>query len=344
VVAAVVDRVRDVAAVLERDRDAIDALNVFPVADHDTGTNMATTLREALEVVEAEPPGTLHELLAALPRAALRAARGNSGLLLAAWIAGACESLRRDLPEGVEPDGTDLAAHVAGALTAGAASSRNAVGEPREGTFITVADVAARGAGDAIADVLAAASADDGSDVEPADPRAAVEAVLSAAATRAAEAVSATTAQLDVLEQAGVVDAGGLGLLVALRAASGDDIGVAGLGATTAAVPTDAPSAAGHRDGPPSPGELVEVMLDVEGGAADSLREAWAALGDSIAVAGGPRVWHAHLHTTRPDDAVAAAARIGQVSNVRTSSVFADPGHDDPPSDAAPHGNGARPA
>jgi dihydroxyacetone kinase-like predicted kinase len=335
----VIARCREVAAVLDRDRDAIDALNVFPVADHDTGTNMATTRREALDTIEAEPPSTLHDLLVALPRAALRAARGNSGLLRAAWIAGACESLRRDLPDAGGPSAATLAVQVADALGAGAESSRCAVGEPREGTFSTVAAVAARGARDALADRSAI-----GGDAAPADARATVEALLAAAAGRAAEAVAATTAQLDVLEQAGVVDAGGLGLLVALRAASGDDVGVAGLDAPVGAVPTAAPATNGHRGGPPGPGDLVEVMLDVEGGSSESLREAWAALGDSIAVAGGPEVWHAHLHTTRPDDAVAAAARIGRVGNVRTSSVFAeDPGHAECEGDGEALGDGALP-
>jgi dihydroxyacetone kinase-like predicted kinase len=84
------------------------------------------------------------------------------------------------------------------------------------------------------------------------------------------------------------------------------------------------------------PGELVEVMLDVDGGGSDSLMEAWSSLGDSIAIAGGPRVWHGHVHTTRPDDAVAAAERIGRVSNVRTSRVFVE----DAPAEGG-QGNGA---
>jgi dihydroxyacetone kinase-like predicted kinase len=121
---------------LERNAEAVNAINVFPVPDGDTGTNMALTIRAAVDA--AEGAGTIPEVTHAMARGALMGARGNSGVILSQLIRGFAGTL--DLCDAV--GGRELA----GALAAGAASARAAVSNPVEGTILTVADAAAAGA------------------------------------------------------------------------------------------------------------------------------------------------------------------------------------------------------
>ncbi len=194
---------------LETNVPAVNALNVFPVPDGDTGTNMLLTLRsghrhanEALDESSAFGSG---RFAAELARGALMGARGNSGVILSQYLNGFARAL-----EGVsDASPTDLAR----ALTGAADAAYGAMSSPVEGTILTVARAAADGA----------SSATGGSD--PADPAA----TLLAAAEAAEAAVEQTPQLLPVLADAGVVDSGGQGLALLLRAMtatlSGDDLG-----------------------------------------------------------------------------------------------------------------------
>ena len=267
----------------------LDQLNVFPIADADSGRNMAATLAAvsgaATAVTEAHPTRIpdLPDVVGAAEPAAIRAARGNSGVILAEWLRGFLSTLPGPL---------------ATAFAAAADAARASVDQPVEGTMITVA-----------ADVAAAAAATDGLGVLD----------VMTVAQRAAEAsLARTPSLLAVLARHGVVDAGGAGLLCVL------DGFVLALGGEApeargafSALPVESAGAAGDR---------VEVMLTVEGPAPeiDRIERAWRELGDSIAVAGYEDLWRLHVHTDRPEQAIAIAERFVSVVDRVTEPLVED--------------------
>ena len=180
------------AAVVEKHKQQINELNVFPVPDGDTGTNMSMTLNTAAAELQKLNGVTLTKVADTAASAMLRGARGNSGVILSLLLRGISKSLK-----GLEEcDGAQLAA----ALQGGVDAAYKAVMKPTEGTILTVARVSAE-------DALAAAGKDSG-----------FEAVLAAAYGSAADALAQTIHQNPVLEKAGVVDAGGKGWLYVLEA------------------------------------------------------------------------------------------------------------------------------
>jgi DAK2 domain fusion protein YloV len=268
-------------AALERRARAIDDLNVFPVADGDTGANMLITAR-AVERAAREGAGAPRsERCDALARAALLAAQGNSGMILSQLVRGAAEALTGPGPI----DGPRAAA----ALRAASDAADRAVRRPVEGTMLTVARRMADGA--------AAAGAGAG----------AIE-TLDAAIAAGRVAVAETTDQLPALRAAGVVDAGALGVLVLVQ----------GLAAALAG--REPPDAGPEADRPPPPADhapsrhryctsfLVEGPLDPV-----ALEAAMAPLGDSLLVMGDARRAKVHVHTDAPERAMAAAAAHGAV-------------------------------
>ncbi|WP_106848104.1 DAK2 domain-containing protein [Blastococcus sp. Marseille-P5729] len=188
-------------------RDEIDDLNVYPVPDGDTGTNMLLTLRAMTDALRRERPAALAAAAAVIARGALLGARGNSGVILSQFIRGMAEVL------GALVDGqavTDAPGLLAKSIRRGAERARAGVADPAEGTILTVAD---RAADAALATAQQVAQTMEG-----------VAAVSTAAAQAAAEAVRRTPEQLKALRVAGVVDAGGRGLSIifdALAAATG---------------------------------------------------------------------------------------------------------------------------
>jgi len=184
--------VEEGARYLERHADSINALNVFPVPDGDTGTNMLLTMRSMLESNELPPrdTGTVAQFSAALSRGALLGARGNSGVIFSQFMKG----LSLGLVNTVACDGADLAR----AFAEASAASYQAVGNPVEGTMLTVMRAAAEGT-----------RAMTGSSVD----------VLSQALSSATIALALTPEQLPVLKEAGVVDSGGQGFVAFLAGA-----------------------------------------------------------------------------------------------------------------------------
>jgi hypothetical protein len=176
-------------------REEIDALNVFPVPDGDTGTNMFLTVSAARDAMR-EAGDDLRTALAAMARGALLGARGNSGVILSQMLGALAGRIDRATP------GERTATVVAEALREATDASYAAVGDPVEGTILTVARAAADAA------------------LEAAEPeRARARDVFAAAAAAAREALAHTPEQLPALRDAGVVDAGGRGLCVVLDAA-----------------------------------------------------------------------------------------------------------------------------
>src|SRR5262249_2648093 len=176
---------------LERDRRRIDDLNVYPVPDGDTGTNMLMTVRGVADALSSSGAAGRGELASEVTRAALKSAGGNRGVILAKIARGAAEALTT----AVEID----AGAIARACRKASDDAYAAVREPVEGTMLTV-----------MRELAEEAEARTNPDVEPAE-------LLDALVARGEEAVARTTEQLDVLRQAGVVDAGGAGLLELVR-------------------------------------------------------------------------------------------------------------------------------
>lgn len=286
------------AAALDAARDEVDALNVYPVPDGDTGTNLLLTVRSAREEMRrliADGDSSPAAALGALARGTLLGACGNSGVI-AAQLVGA---LARQLA-----DAEDLARGVADGLALAAREAYTAVGEPVEGTILTVARAAAEAAGRAAA-----------------RPEADLRAVVVAAADAAAEALEHTPEQLPVLHDAGVVDAGGRGLCVVLDAAR----------ALVTGEPAPARPPAGQLRRPvthaaPRPaheGLLYEVMylLRAEDRQLPALRRQLAPLGDSMVVVGGDGLWNVHVHVADPGAAVEAGIEAGRPYRIRVTAL-----------------------
>jgi uncharacterized protein len=293
-------------AALGAAREEIDALNVYPVPDGDTGTNLFLTFESARNAMlsalgrqpgeedgpeladpweEPDAAGHLVVAMAAFARGALLGARGNSGVIFSELVGALCRHVATAEP------GERASVVLAEGLVKATEASYAAVGEPVEGTILSVA----RAASDA------------------ASRAAAVEAfklghVIRAAAGAAREALARTPDQLPLLRQAGVVDAGGRGLCVVLDAAETAVTGrrpVSGrmpLGVRT--IPMPVPS--GDLT-PGGPSYEVMFLLDADETRIPRLRESLASLGDSLVVVGGDGLWNVHVHV----DDVGAAVEVG---------------------------------
>ncbi|MFJ7324753.1 DAK2 domain-containing protein [Streptomyces cyaneofuscatus] len=317
---------------LGRERSEIDAINVYPIADGDTGTNLYLTVESAAAAVEAvfaahetgaTAPATA-DAVRAMAHGALIGARGNSGTILAQLLRGMA---------GVLADGGD-AAHLRLALTRAAAAARQAVAHPVEGTVLTVA--------------TAAAEAAQGDEPE-------VRAVVSAAYEGARAALAKTPEQLAVLGRAGVVDAGGRGLVAVLgalveavtgqapvrgpRAGSGkvpapvDGGSVVGLPVGGVPVPAGGAAVEGPLDCPEDadgggPAFEVIYLLEARDEQVDRLRTRLDALGDSLVVVGGDGLWHVHVHVDDAGAAVEAGVEAGRPYRIRITHFATESGHD----------------
>ncbi|MEU0621227.1 DAK2 domain-containing protein [Streptomyces rubiginosohelvolus] len=326
---------------LGRERAEIDAINVYPIADGDTGTNLYLTLESASAAVEAvfaahetgaTAPATA-DAVRAMAHGALIGARGNSGTILAQLLRGMA---------GVLADGGD-AAHLRLALTSAADAARQAVAHPVEGTVLTVAAEAAEAA-------------------RGEDPD--LRTVVTAAYDGARAALARTPEQLAVLGRAGVVDAGGRGLVAVLgalvetvtgqapvrgpRTASGnaakapvtvDGGSVVGLpvggtpvegvaeGVLLASAPEEGPSDC-PEDGSAGPAFEVIYLLEARDEQVARLRTRLDALGDSLVVVGGDGLWHVHVHVDDAGAAVEAGVEAGRPYRIRITHFATESGHD----------------
>ncbi|MFD7670192.1 DAK2 domain-containing protein [Streptomyces anulatus] len=323
---------------LGRERAEIDAINVYPIADGDTGTNLYLTVESAAAAVEAvfaahetgaTAPATA-DAVRAMAHGALIGARGNSGTILAQLLRGMA---------GVLADGGD-AAHLRRALTRAADAARRAVAHPVEGTVLTVA--------------AAAAEAAEGAEGGESDLRT----VVHAAYAGALAALAKTPEQLAVLGRAGVVDAGGRGLVAVLgalvetvtgqapvrgpRTAHGkaptpvDGGSVVGLpvggtpveGVPAAGVPVGEGPLDCPEDGVAGPAFEVIYLLEAGDEQVARLRTRLDALGDSLVVVGGDGLWHVHVHVDDAGAAVEAGVEAGRPYRIRITHFATESGHD----------------
>jgi DAK2 domain fusion protein YloV len=271
---------------LRRHQQEIDDLNVYPVPDSDTGTNLVLTFAAAHEAVAA--PGAGAGDFRAFAKGALLGAKGNSGVIVAQLLRGLADTLA--LPAG----GRALAQ----ALGRAASAARAVVERPAEGTILSVADGAARAA--------AALDSDDLSEV------------VRAAARGATEALSRTPEQLPVLAEAGVVDAGGRGLCVLLNALVEVVTGVA------PAPPAPRRPAAPRETGSSAYAYEVQYLLQAPATAVTDLRRNLAELGDSLVVVdAGDDTWNVHVHVNDIGAAIEAGIVAGRPYRIAVTR-FAD--------------------
>ncbi|HET7173967.1 MAG TPA: DAK2 domain-containing protein [Nocardioidaceae bacterium] len=289
---------------LESAREEIDALNVYPVPDGDTGTNLLLTFEAARKAMLAAGPGPLPGALAALGRGALLGARGSSGVILSQLL----RAGSRQLLAGTASTPGRL---LADSLATAADAAYQAVGHPVEGTILSVARAAALAAQQSVAGA-------------PDDPAGQPGWVIQAAARAAADALARTPCQLGALQRAGVVDAGGRGLCVLMDAAQEALTGIRPARRTAQPSP-GAPAVGGAHAHltPDGPAYELTFLLDADDQAVAGLRRALEPMGDALVVVGGDRLWKVHIHVDDVGPAVEAAVAAGRPHRIRVVH-FAD--------------------
>jgi DAK2 domain fusion protein YloV len=302
---------------LEARRQEVNDLNVFPVADGDTGDNMAMTMRAVMEELdrldgmEVDEVGRT-QLVQALARAALMGARGNSGVILSQIVRGAAEELASRPGELIDP------VLVASAFASAADAAYDSVREPAEGTMLTVFREMAH----SIARQLAHLDAEK-QRLEQGVPDEQQDAVLAEVLERAIEdgqrAVERTPEQLEVLRDSGVVDAGGYGLVLILAGV------VAGLRGDGASAPEISHQEAPRLSQPHHEDSRYRYCTNfIVSGSGLSSREflpRLEGLGDSVLVVGDEATLKVHVHTDDPEAAVALFDHTGSVTNLDVADM-----------------------
>lgn len=280
--------------------DEINELNVFPIPDSDTGTNLVFTVRAAVERMRTVgPDGSGTAVADALARGAVAGARGNSGVIVS--------QLMRALAEGAARGALD-AEGMRWVLARASALVLEVVSVPVEGTIVTVLERAA----------AAAAEADAAEDLAD---------IVERASIAASRALDRTRSQLPILDAAGVVDAGALGLVVMLDALACVVTGVSTplpryhRQVVTTSVRPRSPGTVRQDPRPVAGYEVVYRVTDIGERHVAELRDALSELGDSVVVAGdGSGTWSAHVHTANAGLAVEVALTVGRVHGVRISA------------------------
>lgn len=283
---------------------SINRLNVYPVPDGDTGTNMARTLDAVVAELSTAAPdmaATCH----AIGHGSLMGARGNSGVILSQILRGLSSSVALAGDSGVS------ASQLVDALTKAAAAAYEAVLKPIEGTILTVVRESAEGAQEV------ANSGD-------------VVSVIAAARTRGRDALSRTPDMLPVLKDAGVVDAGGAGFLLLLDSflfvLAGEPLPEPDESAGPSAEQLDAVAKRQQDDGTVDVSELryeVMFLLDLDDSRASEFKSAWGTIGDSIVVVGGDGLYNCHIHTNDIGAAIEAPLLLnGRPRNIRVTDLF----------------------
>ena len=279
---------------LAANQEEVNRLNVFPVPDGDTGTNMLLTLQSAVEDIKDSQASEVGKIARIAAHGSLMGARGNSGVILS--------QIFRGFAKAVEGKTELTPPELAGALEEAANAAYRAVLKPTEGTILTVAREAGRAA-------TAAAS----------QPGASVAGVIRAAAEGARVAVEKTPSQLQILRDAGVVDAGGFGLQVMLEGmlksmeeTAGIDVAAA-LRRPAAQVALDLPEEGW--------GYCTEFLIAGENLDVDVIRDQIAAMGNSVLVVGEPELVKVHVHTDDPPGVIATASTFGRLERLNVGDM-----------------------
>ena len=284
---------------LEAHVDEINELNVYPVPDGDTGSNMFATVRAALDEAEGVTEITATRIAGAISFGALMGARGNSGVITSQIFRGIAEALDGK----TRLNGLDLA----NALQQGAKTAYGAVAKPVEGTILTVIREAAEAA------VKTAESSND------------IEVVMTATVDAAEKAVAKTPSLLAILREAGVVDSGGQGLFRLFQGALHHLKGLA---------PVRAPAASGRSAA--AAGSTLAARIDEGFGYetmfllqahpgkpldVDAIRDHLESIGESVLVAGDARALKVHVHNERPDQVIGYGLGLGSMSRISVENL-----------------------
>jgi len=279
---------------LEKNATAINLLNVFPVPDGDTGTNMLLTMQAALEEIAHSPDHSVAAIAHGVAHGALMGARGNSGVILS--------QLFRGLVKGLDGEENLSAAKFAAAMKEASAVAYRGVIKPVEGTILTVAREAAEAA------VAAAAERDD------------LLYVLERVVAAAKESVARTPSLLSVLREAGVVDAGGQGLFIILegilRFVKGESMEVAMPAEAAVAKMSTAPSEGGMEYG-----YCTEFIIEGRDLNLEEIKEKIDSLGDSTMVVGDENLVRVHIHTFRPGSVIEYATGLGVLHKIKVDNI-----------------------
>ncbi|HET8930606.1 MAG TPA: DAK2 domain-containing protein [Acidimicrobiales bacterium] len=291
----IVETFRDL---LKSHQQRINRLNVYPVPDGDTGTNMALTVASVCEEFTDIDQTDMKAVCTAVSHGSLMGARGNSGVILSQILRGIA-GIAAEHPAGVGPDA------MVAALEAAADAAYGAVMKPVEGTILTVMRGAAIGAG----------AAGEGATLTE---------VFDAARVAGADALAKTPELLSVLADAGVVDAGGTGLLLLVDAALSV---VAGRELPDAPEVDDVADALAEAHDH-SHGGIADLryevmyLLDAPDSTIDAFKDVWQGIGDSIVVVGGDGLWNCHIHTDDIGAAIEAGIDAGRPRRIRVTDLL----------------------
>jgi hypothetical protein len=288
---------------MKRHAAGINLLNVYPVPDGDTGTNMSRTLDAVVTELETADHA-LESTCEAISHGSLMGARGNSGVILSQILRGLVTTLRTATPGS--------ATKVAAALKAASVASYEAVLKPIEGTILTVvretADAAQRAASDG----------------------ATLAAMLHVARAAGRKALANTPEQLPVLKDAGVVDAGGAGFMLlmdaALHVVDGEPLPEPSEATGPSQEQLDAVSHRASTSGEVDVSELryeVMFLLNIDDAKSKEFMQAWGKIGDSIVVVGGEGLYNCHVHTNDIGAAIEAPLELGgKPFKIRVTDLF----------------------
>jgi DAK2 domain fusion protein YloV len=283
---------------LAANHEEVNRLNVFPVPDGDTGTNMLLTLQSAVEDIKDSNAAEVSKIAKLASHGSLMGARGNSGVILS--------QIFRGFARAVEGKKSLTPAELAAAFEEAANAAYRAVNKPTEGTILSVAREAGRAA--------AAAAA---------RPDASVPGVIAAAAAGARAAVLKTPSQLQILREAGVVDAGGFGLQIILEGMLKTvEEADAALAAVATARPQAVPAAQAALDLPEGGwGYCTEFLIEGRNLDIDDIRERIEALGNSVLVVGESELVKVHVHTDDPTRVIALAGGYGKLLKLNVGDM-----------------------
>jgi DAK2 domain fusion protein YloV len=284
---------------LSANHEEVNRLNVFPVPDGDTGTNMLLTLQSAVEDIKESDAAEVSKIAKLASHGSLMGARGNSGVILS--------QIFRGFARAVEGKGSLSPAELATAFEEAANAAYRAVNKPTEGTILTVAREAGRSAS-------AAASS----------PDATVPSVIAAAASGARAAVLKTPSQLQILRDAGVVDAGGFGLQIILegmlKTVEESELSLVALAAARPAAPPAASQVAVELpEG--GWGYCTEFLIEGSNLDLDRITNQIEALGNSVLVVGEPELVKVHVHTDDPTRVITLAGGYGKLLKLNVGDM-----------------------
>lgn len=283
--------------VISGSTEALNTLNVFPIPDADTGSNLRLTLGGIATAVPTFDRVNLDTVV----QAAILSAHGNSGAILAEMITSVCRALQHGPTSAIGPSAPGVM--VADLMRRVARAATQAVARPVAGTILTVAD--------ATADEAARAAS-----INPGDPL-----LVALAAQRGArEALARTPEQLEVLARAGVVDAGGQAFVLLV------DVLVEVLGGPVAKPLTDVappigPATVSHNRSATTEYEVMYALRGAAGSAMDGLRAELSELGHSVVIVGDQTVAQVHVHLADPGAAVEAGLALGRLSQIRITAL-----------------------